>query len=74
MSSPAPPVKPPKKRGWGGGGRGDDLYVRELVEPEKSEILNSWRSYAMADGGEKFAESIDILDKMVRGSTTAGEK
>lgn len=57
----------PKKRGYGGGGRGDDLYVRELLEPEKSEVLTTWKRYAVADGGEKFAESIQILNEMVRG-------
>ena len=57
----------PKKRGWGGGGRGDDLYVRELVEPEKSALLTTWRDFAKADGGERFAESIQILNDMVRG-------
>ena len=41
--------------------------MRELLEPEKSEILTSWRSYAQADGGEKFAESIQIINEMVRG-------
>lgn len=66
MSSPAPPVKPPKKRGWGGGGGGDELYVRELVEPEKSEILTKWRAYAKADGGEKFYETLNIINDMVR--------
>lgn len=65
MSAPAPPVKPPKKRGWGGGGRGDDLFVRELVDPEKNEMLTTWRDYARADGGEKFLETIDIINDMV---------
>ncbi|CAM9339763.1 unnamed protein product [Ectocarpus fasciculatus] len=62
--SPAPPVKPPKKR-TGGGGNGDELFVRELIEPEKSVILTSWRDYAQRDGSEKFVESIEILNKMV---------
>lgn len=55
----------PKKRGTGGGGSGDDLFVRELVEPEKSVVLNSWKQYAQQDGGEKFVESIQILNDMV---------
>eukprot|EP00903_Cladosiphon_okamuranus_P014880 g13779.t1 len=63
--SPAPPVKPPKRRGTGGGGSGDDLFVRELVEPEKSVVLNSWKQYAKQDGGEKFVESIQILNDMI---------
>lgn len=63
----------PKKRGWGGGGRGDDLYVRELIEPEKSEILTSWRDFAKVDGSERFVESIQILNEMVRGRGRAGK-
>lgn len=55
----------PKKR-TGGGGNGDELFVRELIEPEKSVILTSWRDYAQRDGGDKFAECIEILNKMVR--------
>lgn len=55
----------PKRRGTGGGGSGDDLFVRELVEPEKSVVLNSWKQYAKQDGGEKFVESIQILNDMV---------
>lgn len=55
----------PKRRGTGGGGRGDDLYVRELIEPEKSVVLTGWRDFAVQDGGEKFTESIEILNKMV---------
>lgn len=66
MSMPSPPVKPPKKRGWGGGGSGDELYVRELVDPEKSELLAKWRAYAKADGGEKFSETLNIINDMVR--------
>lgn len=47
--------------------------MRELIEPEKSVILTSWRDYAQRDGGEKFAESIEILNKMVStGRQTAG--
>ncbi|CAM9373107.1 unnamed protein product [Ectocarpus sp. 12 AP-2014] len=63
--SPSPPVKPPPKKRTGGGGNGDELFVRELIEPEKSVILTSWRDYAQRDGGEKFAECIEILNKMV---------
>lgn len=40
--------------------------MRELVEPEKSVVLNSWKEYARQDGGEKFVESIQILNEMVR--------
>lgn len=39
--------------------------MRELVEPEKSVVLNSWKQYAKQDGGEKFVESIQILNDMV---------
>lgn len=41
------------------------MFVRELVEPEKSVVLNSWKQYAKQDGGEKFVESIQILNDMV---------
>lgn len=65
-SNPASHSFQPKRRGTGGGGSGDDLFVRELIEPEKSVILTSWRDYAKRDGGEKFTESIQILNEMVR--------
>lgn len=56
----------PKLKTTGGGGRGDDLYVRELVEPEKSVILSTWRDYAKASGSSKFTESIRLSNEMVR--------
>lgn len=37
------------------------------MEPEKSEILTAWRDFAKADGSERFMESIQILNEMVRG-------
>lgn len=39
--------------------------MRELIEPEKTVVLKGWRDYATQDGGEKFNESIEIINKMV---------
>lgn len=64
MSMPAPPVKPTKRPGYRGGG--DEFFVRELEEPEKKRLLNSWKAYAKADGGAKFIETIAIIEDMVR--------
>ncbi|CAN0122743.1 unnamed protein product [Discosporangium mesarthrocarpum] len=65
---PAPPVKPPKQKEYGGDD-GNEFSLKECDNQERLETCTEWQRFARVDGRERFLETIEILDSMLKWTT-----